>query len=68
MTQHIEQHARELGITRIELDSRIQRHAVHRFYPHQHYRHHLPPLRPYPGLKSGPERGYPRRESSSEEE
>ena len=32
MLEHIEQRARELGITRIELDSGVQRHAAHRFY------------------------------------
>ncbi|MDO5065541.1 MAG: GNAT family N-acetyltransferase, partial [Actinomyces bowdenii] len=37
MLQHIEQRARELGITRIELDSGVQRHAAHRFYLRQHY-------------------------------
>lgn len=37
MLEHIEQRARELGITRIELDSGVQRHAAHRFYLSQHY-------------------------------
>lgn len=37
MLEHIEQRAREMAITRIELDSGAQRRAAHRFYLREHY-------------------------------